>query len=161
MSGNYYDNPDHDENVEDNSGGGLRKQLEAALEREKRYLKQLEGDRTKKATELLQGKGIDPGVIALVPEGDDPVDWVEKNSHLLGAQNTEQDETVIDQPEVTMAPDDDPALVAEREALAAMQDAAGAGSQSSVVTNDLLEGMSKLNSEEELLAFFKANGGTG
>ena len=104
-------------------------------------------------------KGIDPAVIQLVPDGVDPVEWVEKNSHLLGAKDTQQAETVIDQPDVQVAPDDDPALVNEREALAAMQDAQATGSQSAVVTNDLIEQMNKVTTEDELLALFKANGG--
>lgn len=161
MSGYFNESDTEREEREDNSGAGLRKQLEAALEREKRYLAQLEGDRTKTATELLKDKGLDPGLIALVNKGEDPVEWVERNSALLGAKTTTQpEETVIDQPEVTMASDDDPALVAEREALAAMQDAQATGSPSATVTNDLIEQMNKVTTEDELLALFKANGGT-
>lgn len=159
MSG-YYTNqsdPDDDNFGGDNSGGGLRKQLEEVLAENKRLTKMLTGNRERTATDLLKDKGIDPAVLQLAPEGADPVEWVEKYSHLLGAKGTEQGETKIDEPEVEMASDDDPALVAEREALAAMEDAASTGSQATV-SSDLIEKMGKIETEEELLSFFRSNG---
>ena len=143
-----------------NTGKGLRKQLEDALGEIRSLRQELRGDRTKEAESQLKGMGLDPGVLGLAPEGTDPVEWVQKNAHLLGAKVPEKQEEPpkIDQPEVVAAPDDDPALVAERAALAAQQEARAAGS-STVVSNDLIEQMGKIDTEEELMSFFRQNGG--
>jgi hypothetical protein len=157
----YFDDPDE---RSDNSGGGLRKQLEDLLSENRELRKLVEGDRqaakATTATDLLKSKGLDPAVLQLVPEEADPVEWVEKYSHLLGAKGTETDETKIDEPAVEAASDDDPALVAEREALAAMQDAATAGSQATV-SNDVIEKMKNITDEAEFLKFIRENGGVG
>lgn len=157
MSG-YFDDPDE---RPDNSGSGLRKQLEEALTEIRELRAQVDKDSTaakaETATDLLKSKGLDPELLQLVPEGSDPVEWVGSYAHLLGAKEPEQVETKIDEPAIVAAPDDDPAIVAERQALAKMRGAAESGS-SSVVSNDLLEGLSKLTTEEEVLAYFRENG---
>lgn len=159
MSGYYSSDPDDFESGQNNSGGGLRKQLEDALGEIRSLREKLEGDSRKKTvTDLLKDKGIDPAVQELIPSNADPAEWVEKYAHLLGAKGAEQlEEAPSTDPKIQIASDDDPALVAEREALAAMQDAQESGSQA-VMSNDLLEKMDKINSEEELLSFFKQNG---
>lgn len=161
MSGSYYQSDD-DEFDRQSSGGGLRKQLEEALGEIRSLRQALDGDkRQKTATDLLKDKGIDPAVAELIPADADPKEWVEKYAPLLGAKGTEvtnlKPQAEATAPEVLMAPDDDPALVAEREALEAMRDAQESGSQATV-SNDLIEKMGKINTEEELLAFFRTNG---
>lgn len=159
MSGYYSSDPDDFEGGQNNSGGGLRKQLEEALGEIRSLRQKLEGDSRKKTvTDLLKDKGLDPAVQELIPSDTDPNEWIEKYAHLLGAQAPEKlEEAPVTEPKIQVAPDDDPALVAEREALAAMQGAAESGHQA-VISNDLLEGMDKINTEEELISFFKKNG---
>ncbi len=166
MSGNYYDSEDREQELEDNSGGGLRRQLEALIAKNEELTKRLdEREATKageSATEHLKSQGIDPVVLELVPEGANPLEWAQKYTSLLGGQRADEQEShEIDSPEVTMASDDDPALVAEREALAAMQDAQAAGSLSAAESNDLISKMDKITNEEELLTFFRQNGSIG
>ena len=160
MSG-YYDpsDPDGFESNQNNSGGGLRKQLEEALGEIRSLREKLEGDsRTKTVTALLKDKGLDPAIQELIPSDTDPAQWLEKYAHLLGVQGAEKlEDAPVTVPKIQTASDDDPALVAEREALAAIQDAAESGSQA-IISNDLIEGMDKINTEEELISYFKKNG---
>lgn len=165
MSGYYNNNPDLDETErQDNGGGGLRKQLEDALKEIKELRAELSNDkRSANVTDLLRGKGIDPAVAELIPADQDPAAWVEKYSHLLGVkEKPELLEEAPDHksPQVVGIEQDDPAIVAEREALAAMQDAADSGSPASVAP-DALEKMNKINSEEEFWKFISANGAPG
>lgn len=155
---NGYTPESEDEFLDDTSGKGLRKQLEATLEEVKSLRAQLSGDRRTQAETELKGMGLDPAVLGLAPDGADPVEWVKEKAHLLGGKKVEEETPPIDQPAVQAALDDDPALVAEREALAKIQEAQAAGS-SQVVSNDLIESMGKIDTEEELLSFFKQNGG--
>lgn len=156
MSG-YYKESDSDEEFDGNGDGkGLRKQLEQALGEISSLRKELAGDRKKDAESQLKDMGLDPAILGLAPDGTDPVEWVHKNAALLGAKGTEQEETKIDQPSVQAAVDDDPALVAEREALAKIQEAEQAGNP--VVSSDLIEQMNKVETEDELISFFKKNG---
>lgn len=147
-----------DEFLDDTSGKGLRKQLESALDEIKSLRKELQGDRKTQAETELKGMGLDPAVLGLAPDGVDPVEWVKEKAPLLGGKKVEEEQPPIDQPTVQAAPDDDPALVAEREALAQMQEAQEAGT-SQVVSNDLIEQMGKIDTEEELMKFFRNNGG--
>lgn len=158
MSGyNYQSDSDDELEFDRGSGGGLRKMLEETLKENKRLLEKLEGkEREKSTAALLTDKGLDPAVAELIPADADPKEWVEKYAYLLGAKDRAKAEEQAAEPEIQAAADDDPALVAEREALAAMQDAAESGSP--VITNDLLEKMNKIDSESELLKFFNSNG---
>lgn len=159
MSG-YYNpsDPDDFESGRESSGGGLRKQLEEALGEIRSLREKLDGDtRQKTVTDLLKDKQLDPAVSELIPSDADPAKWIEKYSHLLGAKQAKQEEEPAPESKIQVAPDDDPAIVAEREALADMRGAAESGSQATV-QNDLMNGMEKINSEEELLAYFRKNG---
>lgn len=156
MSGYYTQSDPENEFEGDGEGKGLRKQLEEALKDIKSLRKELAGDRKKDAESQLKDMGLDPAVLGLAPDGTDPVEWVQKSAALLGAKGTEQEETKIDQPSVEVATDDDPALVAEREALAKIQEAEQAGNP--VVSSDLFENLNKIDTEEDLLDFFKKNG---
>jgi hypothetical protein len=158
MSAYGYTPDSEDEFLDDTSGKGLRKQLEDALGEIKSLRKELQGDRKTQAETELKGMGLDPAVLGLAPDGADPVEWVKEKAHLLGGKKVEEETPPVDQPPVEVATDDDPALVAEREALAKIQEAQAAGS-SQVVSNDLIEQMGKIDTEEELLGFFKQNGG--
>lgn len=156
MSGYNYSDPD-----EGNTGSGLRKQLEEALGEIRSLRAQIDGDkRQDTVSALLKEKGLDPAVAGLIPSDADPAKWLEEKGHLLGVKPKEekpQMEGEQPNPVIQMAPDDDPALVAEREALAAIREAAESGSQSPVNAS-LLEEMDKINTEEELLKFFQRNG---
>jgi hypothetical protein len=162
-SNNYQSDPDDFENEDrqGNSGGSLRKLLEETLAENKKLREAFEGkERGKSTTALLKDKGLDPAIAELIPADMDPSDWVEKYAHLLGVpKNTPADEPAAE-PEIQLADDSDPALIAEREARSRMQNAAEDGSPA-VVNSDTLERMSKINSEQELLDFFKTNGAVG
>lgn len=159
MSG-YYNQPDPDEG-QDTAGGGLRKMLEQVLEENKSLRKLIEGDKRQDVvTETVKGMGLDPAIAELIPADEtDPKKWLEDRAHLFGVKKAESDEGQPGtEPEVRVAPDDDPAVVAERQALEAMQGAAAAGSPSATVSNDLLQGLEKCQTEDELMAYLRRNG---
>lgn len=172
MSGynNWSDESDFDGEGGSQGGGGLRKMLEETLAENKRLVKMLEDQgkeqREESTAALLKAKGLDPAIAELIPEGTDAKAWVDKYAHLLGVpQNTpplESEKAV--EPEVHLSDDTDPAIVArraelaaEQKALADMQEAAQAGISASV-HDDLVSKMDKLDSEEDLLKFFRENG---
>lgn len=171
MSGynNYSDDlEDYEGESQTRGGGGLRKMLEETLAENKRLIGLLEGkERASDMTALFKEKGIDPAIAEIIPKDVDAKEWVEKYAHLLGVpKNTESEESAA-APEAQLADDNDPALVARREelaeeqkALAEMQEAAESG-YPAAVTNDLLEKMEKIDSEDVLLEFFKSNGKVG
>lgn len=152
MSG-YYNQPDSDtEEVEDNTGRGLRAQFEKLL-KEHNELKATV--KKTSAAEVLKGKGIDPALAELIPPDTTAEAWAEKYGPLLGVKPSGgQEEPSDEQPEVVQqAPEEeDPAVRAEREAVEAMQGAQQDGSPS-VITKDAIERMSKINSEEEFMKF--------
>lgn len=149
MSG-YNNNPDSYEDLEDlggsAGGSGLRKMLEESLAENKKLREMIEGEkRQATVNEVLRGAGLDPAVAELIPTGADPAQWIQEKGHLFGVRPP-----VDEEPEpVKQAVDDDPALVAEREAQEAMQAAREAGVPA-VTQNDL----DRLNSmsEADLLA---------
>lgn len=159
MSGyNNQSNPYEDEEPQGNTGSGLRKQLEQVLAE----LAELKAATKPKAADVLKDNKLDPALEALIPENMDPKDWVEKYAHLLGVKPEEPSgekveevstEVIMQSPE-----DEDPAITLEREAIQRMQNAQQSGSPS-IVTTDVLEQLKATNSEAELMAFFKANGG--
>lgn len=160
MSG-FYNQSDSDlesEFEQSNSGGGLRKMLEDALGEIKDLKKQLNSEKREQSTaDLLKDKGLDPAIAELIPADMEPTAWLEKYSHLLGVPSAPADEAPA-APEVRMADDSDPAIAAEREALAAMQDAAESGSPA-VPTTDALERLNKFEGTvDELEAFFRSGG---
>lgn len=146
-------------------GGGLRKMLEETLAENKRLIQKLEErDRGKSTAALLKDKGLDPAIAEIIPEGEDAAAWVNKYAHLLGVPANSEDETPAADPELQLSDDDDPAvqlrraeLAAEQKALADMQDAQEQGLPASV-HNDLIDRMEKVQTEEELLKFFRENG---
>lgn len=155
MSG-YYNQPDsEDDQFEDNTGKGLRAQFEKLLKEHNELKASLQKTN---AADVLKGKGLDPALADLIPTDQDPAAWVEKYGPLLGVKQgtPSMDEDPAGEPAVQVAPDD-PALAAEREALAAMHDAQETG-QPATVTADILERMDKIDSEEELMKFFRQNG---
>lgn len=163
MSGYNYNQSDPD-GYGDNSGGGLRKQLEEALGEIRSLREQIDGQqRQRTVTALLKDKGLDPAISELIPADADPAKWIEEKGHLLGVQPAKTSENAAEavqpgtEPELHVAVQDDPAIVAEREALADMQAAHEDGSQATV-SSDLFEKMDKIQSEDELMAFFRSNG---
>jgi hypothetical protein len=147
---------------QESGGGGLRRQLEEVLAKNKKLEEELARSRAKDTDALLKDKGLDPAIKELIPEDADPSEWIEKYSHLLGAKGTERDvqPAPSDDPEIVAPVDEDPALVAEREALAQIQGAADAGSPAHL-TGDVLERMERIDNEEELMKFFGSNGAVG
>jgi hypothetical protein len=159
QSGSYGDDFEHQDGT---TGGGLRKQLEDALAEIKKLRQDLGKDeRDKTAETALKDKGLDPALKALIPDDAEPAAWVDQYATLLGAkpgaQAAEVKDEAKEEPEPEAPQVDDPALVAEREALAEIQGAADAGSPAHL-TGDVLERMEKIQSEEELIKFFQSNG---
>ena len=141
-----------------NGGGGLRKQLEAALAKIDRLTEQNERQtREATVTGLLKDKGIDPALAEIIPANEDPEKWVEAHGALLsnfGKKAGEDDEEEL--PATHVAADEDPALTAEREAQAAMRQAQEAGVP--VYSQETLDQLDKIDNEADLLKFFKENG---
>jgi hypothetical protein len=155
VSGYYNQSDSHDEQSGDNTGSGLRKQLEKALE-EIALLKNAQQKTT--ATDVLKGAGIDPALADLVPKDADPKEWVAQYGPLLGARpKTLEEEKAVAAEHVEVPIEEDIAVTAEREARAAMNGAADSGS-ASVYSTDVLERMDKIGSEAELMKFFNSNG---
>lgn len=159
MSGYNYDDPDEFTG----SGSGMRKQLEDLLAENKKLREAIEGDkRQATVSALLEQKGLDPAVSELIPSDADPAKWLDEKGHLLGAKPKEEpkEEQPGTNPEVhAQTPEsEDPAVIAEREARAAMEEAQASG-QSVTVKNNLLEQLDKFEgSVEDLEKFFAANG---
>lgn len=161
MSGYQYNQSDSYGESQDGGGGGLRKQLEDALAEIKDLRKELTQEkRADSAEALLKDKGLDPALKDLIPDDMEPAAWVEKYAHLLGTKPASESGQPGEAPEIVAPADDDPALVAEREALAQIQGAAASG-QPTTVTSDVLERMSKIQNEAELLEFFRTEGAQG
>jgi hypothetical protein len=157
---NQSDSFDDFERQEHGGGGGLRRQLEETLAEVKELRKQLNQREAKDTDALFKDKGLDPALKELIPEGAEPSEWIDKYAHLLGVKGKERDSAPadsLDDPEIVAPVEDDPALVAEREALAQINGAADAGS-SAHITGDVLERMNKIDSEDELMKFFNSNG---
>lgn len=158
---NYSDEFDLD-GQDQRGGGGLRKILEETLAENKKLLARLEGqDREKSTAALLKEKGLDPAIADLIPPEMNADEWVTKYAHLLGVPHGTEDHTPI-VPDLQVADDSDPAVVAQRERLAAERQAladmqAAQEDGSSAVQRSLLDGMNAIQSEEELLKFFKEN----
>lgn len=155
MSGYYNQSDSANEYEADNTGSGLRKQLEKALD-EIALLKNAQQKTT--ATDVLKDAGIDPALADLVPKDVDPKEWVAQYGPLLGSRpkNLEDDPAPAAE-HVEVPLEEDIAITAEREARAAMNGAADSGS-ASVYSTDVMERMDKIGSEEELMKFFNSNG---
>lgn len=160
MSG-YNNQSDSYGESQDGSGGGLRKQLEDALAEVKTLRQELTHDkRAETAEALLKDKGLDPALKDLIPDDMEPQQWIEKYAPLLGIkQGSSESGQPGEEPQVVAPVEDDPAVVLERAALADIHGAAASG-QPSTVTSDVLERMSKIQNEDELLKFFRTEGAT-
>jgi hypothetical protein len=139
-------------------GGGLRKQLEEVLAANKRLTERLEAaERENTVTALLKDKGIDPALAEIIPVDQDPEKWVEAHGALLsgfGKKAGEDDPEEL--PATRVAADDDPALVAEREAQERMRQAQESGVPA--YSQETLDALDKIDNEADLLKFFKENG---
>lgn len=169
MSGynnNWSDESDFDNEGGSQGGGGLRKMLEDTLAENRRLAALLNDKREKSATALLSDKGIDPAFAKLIPADQDPAEWIAEYGPLIGVKQPVEklEETKVTPPEMQHSDDNDPAIVAhraqleaERKALEEMQNAAEQGLPASV-HDDLVTKMGKIESEDDLLKFFKENG---
>lgn len=155
VSGNYYSNdPDEYEFGQQETGSGLRKQLEEALG-EIRSLRQelTDAKRGETVDALLKEKGIDPAVKDIMPKDANPAEWLDKYAPLFGKRLDASE--VIDPPEVVVAPD----LQAEQNAQTLMQpgsDAAGG----TTTQQDPFQQLAALKNEEEFLNFLNQQKGT-
>lgn len=169
MSGynnNWSDDESFENEGESQGGKGLRKMLEETLAENKKLLARLEGkDRVNDATALLKAKGLDPALVAIIPEGADPKEWLDKYSPLLGVKQVADEADDAGEAQIQVSDDNnDPVIIARRAELAAeqkaleeIQDAAESG-QPAAVHSDLVNRMDKINTEDELLKFFQSNG---
>jgi hypothetical protein len=163
VSGYYNNQPDsYGDTSQESGGGGLRKQLEDALAEIKKLRQDMTQDkRTESAEALLKGKGLDPALKDLIPDDMEPQQWVEKYAHLLGVKpGADASGQPGEEPQVVAPVEDDPAVVAERQALADIHGAAASG-QPATVTSDVLERMSKIQDPDELMEFFRTEGAAG
>ncbi len=157
MSGNYYSNdPDEFEFGQQETGSGLRKQLEEALGE----IRSLRSELTEKARgesvdALLKEKGIDPAVKDIMPKDVNPAEWLDKYAPLFGKRLDENDGQ-NPTPEVVVAPD----MQAEQNAQVVMQpgnDATGG----TTTQQDPYQQLAALKTEEEFLNFLNQQKGPG
>jgi hypothetical protein len=162
---NWSDDESFENEGQSQGGKGLRKMLEETLAENKKLLARLDGEkRETDAAALLKAKGLDPALVAIIPEGADPKEWLEKHGALLGVKQAavvdeEASETLIQ----VSDDNNDPVIIArraelaaEQKALADIRDAAESG-QPAAVHSDLSNRMDKINTEDELLKFFREN----
>lgn len=133
------------------SGSGLRKQLEEVLAANRKLMERLDKlEKQPAVTKLLESKGIDPAVAQIIPEDADPSEWLDKFGHLVGAKLDEEKVEVQPTPEENSEPDPD--LLAEQ----AAWEAANGLAQSSGTTTQVTDPFAKIESfqtQEEMLAF--------
>lgn len=133
------------------SGSGLRKQLEEVLAANKSLMDRLNRlEKQPTVTALLESKGIDPAVAQIIPEDADPSEWLDKFGHLVGAK---LDKVGTEQPKPEEhKTEPDPALLEEQ----AAWEAANGIAQSSGTTTQVADPLAKIESftsKEEMLAF--------
>lgn len=145
-------------------GKGLRAQLEQALSEIRSLRSELTQEkRAKTLADLFAEKGKDPAAAALVPEGVDPKDWLDKNAAFIAdAKKEEQvvEESKEEKPEGDggAAPEvPDPRLLEEQAAFETITGLVGTGIPSTA-TADPIEKMKSFQTEEELLNFIRSNG---
>lgn len=152
-SNNYSDVLDSDGFEEQQTGSGLRKQLEEALGELKTLRGTVHKLQQKPATEdLLKEKGLNPAVADAIPDGQDPGEWIEKFGHLFGAGVQTGAES---EPEVV---EHDPALDEERAALEQVQNQSSNTGISSSATADQIEKLKSFSTEAELLSYIRSGG---
>lgn len=143
---------------EEQSGGGLRKQLEEALSVNRKLTERLDRLEQKAPMEaLFKEKGIDPAAVALVPAGAKPEEWLEQNARFLKgfeAPGTDQQQQAA--PEVQQH-QEDPDLEAERRQIEDLEEAGETGIPSTA-TADQLQKLQSFDTEEELLAYIRSGG---
>lgn len=157
---NYYSDEFEDEEVLGRqNGSGLRAQLEEALKEIKDLRSELNQEKRQKSlTDLFAEKGKDPAAAALVPDGVDPKEWLDKNAAFIADAKKEQAVEESPEGEGGAAPEvPDPALEAERQAMERINAAAGTGIPSTA-TADPIQKMKSFQTKEELLAYIESNG---
>lgn len=159
MSGFYEDySDDLDGNGrQEETGSGLRAQLEQALAEMKSLRGELAelktGRRTDTVTGLLESKGIDPAVAQLIPSEADAKEWLDQFGHLFGKNLDEGNE-----PGELPTPEEepDPDLLAEQEAWEAANGLSNSGTP--VAVSNPIEKLNSFESEADLLAFLSEQG---
>lgn len=148
MSGNYYSNdPDFDEFGQQETGSGLRKQLEDALKELRELRGELKAEKQGKAVDaLLQEKGLDPKVKDLIPQDANPSEWLSTYGSLFGARLDAGNEAP-GQAQVDTPPDHS----AEQQAQQQMEPSGGAGGNTTTQQDPLVQ-LAAVKSEAELLA---------
>lgn len=165
MSGNYSNNDFSDVLGGDGSqetGKGLRSQLEQVLEQNRLLIERLnKQDREKATASLFKEKGLDPKIGELMGDAD-PEKWLAKFGNLFAPASKKLDES--ETPEQKLArlqaagqanqgndiPDQD--LQAEREAYEAMT-GIGAPAGAPSASQDLMDKLVSFDNEADLLKF--------
>lgn len=151
MSGyNYQSDLDEleDEARREASGKGLRSMLEEALKENKRLLEKInEKDKAESVAQLVKDAKLDPAVAALAAQQNDPAAWIEANKALFRPASEVESEIPV-----VVAEDTDAAVVASREAAAAKAMADAERDGSPAVTQEEVDKIASINSEEDLLA---------
>lgn len=160
----YSDVLDGDGFEQQESGKGLRAQIEKLVQKNNELMDRLNAkERGDTVASLLEEKGIDPAVSAMIPESEDPKAWVEKYGKFLGAKvqevtkdggNLEQEQT----PEVEVH---DAALEEERQAMETLQDLGPTTGIPSTASSDQIEKLKSFDNEADLLAYIQSNGAVG
>lgn len=150
MSGNNNYSDWYEEDLDqgqEQSGRGLRKQLEDALGELRSLRAELNAEKQAKTLDgLLKEKGIDPRVKDIMPKDADPADWLDKYASITGSHLDTNE--VPKTPEAELAPD----LKAELEAQAQMAPTGGAAG-GTTTQQDPLQQLAALKTEEEFLTF--------
>lgn len=163
MSGyNHSDAFDADELDGQQTGGGLRKQLEDALAANKKLSERLDKiERQAPVEALLKEKGIDPAVSAMIPENADPEKWVEQYGKFLGAKVQEQSrEGDLEQEQEPEVPPVDAALEQERQAMETLQEYGPGTGIPSTASQDQIAKLKSFDNEADLLAYIQSGGVT-
>lgn len=140
-------------------GSGLRKQLEEALAEIRSLRSDLTKEkRAKTLTDLFAEKGKDPAAAALVPEGADPKEWLDKFGGLLADVKKEAPK-VEDQQQPPAPEVPDPALIQEQMAMETLQGLTGPGTGiPSTATADPIAKMNSFDNEADLMAYIRSQG---
>lgn len=158
MSGNYYSNdPDFDEFGQQETGSGLRKQLEDALKELRELRGELKAEKQGKAVDaLLKEKGLDPKVKDLIPQDANPSEWLSTYGALFGTHLDAGNE----EPGQAQPPAPPADHVAEAQAQQQMSPSGDAGGNTTT-QQDPLQQLAAIKTEEEFLTFLRQQQGGG
>lgn len=163
MSGinDYSDLFGGDGREEQQTGGGLRKQLEDALSRVQK-LEEANQRLVRKdsVSALLKEKGKDPAAVDLIPLDVDAKEWLDKHADFLRDVGKPAPTVEVQTEETPAAPEveaPDPALEEERQAMETLQEHSTTGIPSTA-TADQITKMKSFDNEADLLKYIQSGG---